>query len=151
MIHSRMGTGLLLLALASPLSAQEGWIVIQTDQEGLQVWLDGTLVGKAPIEGLKVSPGEHTVSLFSSDEIEAAYWQARTAPGLQAVGKFIELRKFDAATRRITVEPGQTVEVFLNLGQAERAPGRMRFCLISGLGGIFLIGGVAGFLLASLL
>jgi hypothetical protein len=146
-----MTAGLILLALAIPVSAQDAWIEVEADREGLTVWLDGTTVGKTPIESLKVSPGEHTVSLFSSEEIEDAYWAARTAPPLQAIGKFIELRKFDAATRRINVASGQKVRIFLSLGEAERAPGRMRFCLIGGLGGVFLVGGVTGFLLASLL
>lgn len=151
MFGLRILVGLLLLVLAGSGSAEEGWLTVEADQEGLQVWLDGTMVGKTPIRELKISPGEYTVSLFSSDEIERAYWRARTAQGLEAVGRFIDLRKFDAATRRITVHPGQRIEVFLSLAEAERAPGRLRFCLISGLGGIFLAGGVAGFLLASFL
>ena len=68
-----------------------GELVVRADRPGAQVWLDGKLVGEAPIRS-SVPIGKHTVQLRSAD----------TAAG---------------ESQEVTVRPRQTAEVTARLGE----------------------------------
>ncbi len=75
------------------LTPDYGWVTIQSTFAGVEVQLDGTLIGKTPITKYKVSRGPHEVTINNSCFLKAG--------------------------ENIVVERGQVKEVFLELKNRE--------------------------------
>lgn len=130
---------------------EQGYITVDTDRTGLAIYLDSELIGVSPIDQHTVSPGEHTVSLFHPDTIEDAYWQMRQQGFPTMVTKLPGLRRYDVGTKRVVINPNETVKVYLSYTRAERAPSQtcclMGGCVTGVVGGSIVLGFVLALLL----
>lgn len=132
--------------------AEQGYITVETDRPGLSIFLDSEFIGRSPIEKRPTIAGEHTVSLFHPDTIENGYWRAREQGVLGMITRLPSLRRYDVGTRRVVVNPNETVKVFLSYVETERAPSKT-YCLIGGctggvIGGSFLLGFIIAWLIS---
>lgn len=115
-------TVLLALAflLGGSLQAQEegseaavGYLRIFADADRLQIYIDGEMIGYAPIlEKIPVTPGWHHVSFFSPD-FKWEHWTHRQRRVLVDV--------VEAGTYRVLVEPGELEEVHMAWHDLEQA------------------------------
>lgn len=140
----------LLLSLLLSGAEEKGYLIIETEPSGLEVYIDGNPLGKSPLKDVGVSVGKHTVSLFSSDTIEEAYFKVRSQGVLKGIFSLPELSKYDAGTVEVDIKPEQNIKVFLSYKEAMGAPTRTRFLLYGCLGGIFTTGLITGVLVSLL-
>lgn len=141
---------LLILTLLLLGAEEKGWLTIETIPSGLEVYIDGELVGKSPLKNVEVSVGRHTVSLFSSDTIENAYFRVRRQGVLKGILSLPELSKYDAGTVEVDVKAKEKTKILFNYKEVINAPRRTRFFLYGCLGGIFASGVIAGVIISSL-
>lgn len=141
---------LLILTLLLSGTGEKGWLTIETEPSGLEVYIDGDPVGKSPLKDVGVSTGRHTVSLFSSDTVEEAYFKVRNQGVLKGILSLPELSKYDAGTVEVDVKAKEKIKVFLNYNEAINAPKRTRFFLYGCLGGIFTSGVITGVIISLL-
>ena len=141
---------LLILSLLFSGTEEKGWLIVETEPSGLEIYIDGNPMGKSPLKDVGVSVGKHTVSLFSSDTIEDAYFKARSQGAIKGILSLPELSKYDAGTVEVNIESEQKIKVFLSYKEAMGAPTKTRCLLYGCLGGIFTSGLITGVVISLL-
>lgn len=129
-------------------SQETGYLTVNSDRSNLDVYLEGSFIGKTPIINYPVKTGTYSISLFDSETIENEYWKLRNADIATRLSALWQLSRIDAATRRISIAPNQTTKVFFYTSRINRAPTLTKFLFGGCIGGIFGLGVLTGVLLS---
>ena len=127
-----------------------GYLTVNTDKPGVNVYLDGNLVGITPITNYSIASGEYSVSLYDSKSIENEYWNLRNSGPFRKLSALWQLTRIDAATQRVKIIPNQTTKISFYTSRINCAP-TLAKCMFGGsIVGIFGLGILTGVLIASL-
>ncbi len=138
---------LLLIAVLNS-STTNGYLTVNTDKPGVNVYLDGELIGATPILNFSVKSGEYSISLYDTKTIENEYWNLRKAGLLQKMLSFWQLIRIDAATQRVRVNPNRTTKISFYTSRINCAPTLAKFIFGGTIIGIFGLGFLTGILIA---
>lgn len=127
--------------------ADSGYLTVRSNMPGLSLYLEGDYIGRAPIEQLKVKPGEYSLSIASNDSLERVYWRLRQGGLGEKLSATWNLVAINAGTHSVTIRPGVVSEVFIDYGRVTNAPTEAKLLTGAGIGGLFLFGAVTGFLI----
>jgi hypothetical protein len=127
-----------------------GLLNISSDPAGLKIYLDGDFIGLTPIYNYSVQPGEYTVSLFSSDTIEAKYWNLTAGSIGSKISTLWDLSKVGAATQKVIIKSNQLSSVVFSMRSINRAPTKAKLATACCIGTGFSVAFIIGFLVANL-
>jgi len=127
-----------------------GYLTVQTEPPGMEVFLDGNSIGRAPIEMMKLKPGFYTVALFPSDSLEDAYWRAREKGIFEIIKKVPEFAFYHSGSVRIQIVEDQETEVRLSYPETVQAKRKARYLLLGGSSCLFTTGTIFGILITLL-
>jgi hypothetical protein len=135
-----------LLATAQ-VPADSGFLTVKANLPGLAVYLDGDYFGRTPIETCRVQTGNHTLGIVSDDSLQNVYWRLRTGDVGSKLSSLWTLAAINAGTVSVQVEASKVTEVMIDYGRVLDAPTEAKLVACGGVGGLLLVGAVAGFLL----
>lgn len=124
-----------------------GLLTVRSNMPGLQVYLEGEYLGRAPVNDHRLAAGKYLVSIVSDDSLETVYWRLRTGRIGEKLSAVWTLAAINAGTQSVTVEPGMVTDVFLDYGRIANAPNEAKALTCCGLGGAFLVSAAIGFLI----
>ncbi|MCX7757491.1 MAG: PEGA domain-containing protein [candidate division WOR-3 bacterium] len=124
-------------------NTQTGYLTVNTQPLGKIVYLDGDSIGITPIINYPLKPGEYTISLYPSEQIENEYWRLAQGNLCNKCSSLWELTKIGAGTKRIKIEPGVVTEVFFSDKRINCAPTKAKLAL----GSVSIIGFTIPFIL----
>jgi PEGA domain len=138
-----------VLLIAIILFAQNnGYLTVNTDKPGVNVYLEGDLIGTTPITNYSTTAGEYSVSLYDSKIIENEYWNLRNATLFRKLSSLWQLIRIDAATKQVNVIPNKSIKVSFYTTRINRAPTLAKCALGGSILGIFGLGILTGVLIA---
>jgi len=127
-----------------------GYLTVNTDKPGVNVYLEGDLIGTTPITNYSLEAGEYSVSLYDSKMIENEYWNLRNAGPFRKLSALWQLTRIDAATEKINIFRNKATKVSFYTARIKRAPFLAKCALGGSILGIFGLGILTGVLIASL-
>lgn len=137
------------LLIAILLFAQNnGYLTVNTDKPGVNVYLEGDLIGTTPITNYSLATGEYSVSLYNSKVIENEYWNLRNAKLCRKLSALWQLTRIDAATNQVNIIPNKATKVSFYTARINRAPTLAKCALGGSILGIFGLGILTGVLIA---
>ncbi len=136
--------------LSSPAVPDSGLLTVRSDLAGVPLFLDGDFIGTTPLTLARVKAGEYSLVPASSDSLENLYWRLRNAGLCSKLNALWTLARIDAATSRVTVQPGKTSSVTISAREIETGACRAKWIVFGGAGGLFLAGLLSGILIYSL-
>ncbi|MEO0094243.1 MAG: PEGA domain-containing protein [candidate division WOR-3 bacterium] len=125
-----------------------GYLMVEADQPGRKVYLDGDSIGTTPITNYPIEPGEYSISLYDSETIENAYWNLRKANLFRKLSAFWELTRIDAGTQRVEIKPNRITKIYFYTSKINQAPFWAKLTFGGCVGGIFGLGILTGILIA---
>jgi hypothetical protein len=134
-----------LLFAAAP--ADSGYLTVRSNMPGLALYLEGDYIGRAPVEELRLKPGEYSLSIVSDDSLENVYWRLRTGGLGDKLSSTWTLVAINAGTQSVNVRPAAVTEVSIDYGRIANAPTEAKLLACCSIGALVGIGAVAGFLI----
>lgn len=137
---------LVLINISFPVDmTNQGYLNINSDPTRLKVYLDGDSIGFTPILNYPVSPGEYSISLFSSDSIEQEYWNLSVGGIGSRFGTLMDLTKVGVGTKRVEVKSNKVSEVFFSLNKINHEPTKVKLYSACCVGTGFIAAAVIGY------
>jgi hypothetical protein len=127
----------------------DGYLTVNSNPVGLNIYLEGDLIGVTPIQNHKLAPGSYSISLFSSDTIEQKYWNLANASICGKLSALGELSKTGVGTQQVEIQLNQTSEVFFSLQKVNRTPTRLKLGTACCIGTGFSVAFILGYLVAN--
>lgn len=127
-----------------------GYLTVNTDKPGVNVYLEGDLIGTTPITNYSLGAGEYSISLYDSKVIENEYWNLRNAKLFRKLSTLWQLTRIDAATEQVNIIPNKTTKISFYTARINRAPTLVKCAFGGSILGIFGLGILTGILIASL-
>jgi hypothetical protein len=137
---------LLALLLAQP-AADSGYLTVRSNLPGLELYLDGEYLGRAPVDRHRVAAGRYNLSIISNDSLDNVYWHLRQGSVGRRLSALWTLVAVNAATQSVDVSVGQVTEVSIDYGRVANAPTEAKLIACSSLSVLFGLGMLAGWLL----
>jgi hypothetical protein len=128
--------------------ANDGYLSVLSDVEGLSVYVDSDSIGVTPIGKHTLTPGTYTVSFFAEDSFEAVYNQIKHGSVKKKLSSLWQLSRYGAGTQRVRIVSDALNEVYINKEKVDKAAGKTKRRFYLGVGGVFATGLLSGVLLA---
>lgn len=131
-------------------AANTGRLSVQSDRNGLTIYLGDDSIGCTPMVNHPVEPGDYWVSIFNPDSTQDLYYVLESGGLGERLNTLWYLAKVSKGTVRVSIPSGTTRQVFISRQQAERAPGQAKWLAVGCVGAPFLLGALVGVLVALL-
>ncbi len=142
--------GLVALLLLGQNPVDSGYISVSSNVPGIAVYLEGDFLGRTPIDRQAFAPGSYLLTIVSNDSLENVYSRIRTGSMSQKLSSVWTLTAIDAGTHQVEIGPGALTEVFIDYGAVLAAPTRAKWLAGCGIGSLFGLGALVGFLVGLL-
>ena len=129
--------------------ANDGFLSVLSDVEGLTVYVDSDSIGVTPIGKHTLTPGTDTVSFFAEDSFETVYNQIRRGSVKKKLSSLWQLSRYSAGTERVRIVSGALNEAYISKEKVDKAAGKTKRRFYLGVGGVFATGLLSGILIRS--
>lgn len=144
-------SAILVALVTGQVTADSGFITIESDMPGLAVYLEGDYIGRTPVERKKVETGSFTVTIVSNDSLDLLYDGLRKGRVSRRLGSAWSLIGVDAGTHKVRIRRGEVTRVVIDYGRVLSAPREAKTYACLGVGGVFGIGAIIGLVIGLLI